>query len=70
MKFNVTADLGWVSGHLRYGLLEGIVDVAAEEELKALIDSGAFRDYLDVAVDDFEVYDYDTPQNYEFARVD
>lgn len=55
---------------MRYGHLEGIVDVASEEELKALIDSGAIRDYLDVVVDDFEVYDYDTPQNYEFARVD
>ena len=52
MKFNVTADLDWVSGYLRYGHLEGIVDVTSEEELKALIDSGAIRDYLDIVVDD------------------
>lgn len=70
MKFNVTADLDWVSGHLRYGHLEGIVDVESEEELEALIDSGDITEYLDLIVDDYEVEDYPTPQNYEFARVD
>ena len=70
MKFNVTADLDWVSGHLRYGHLEGIVDVESEEELEALIDSGDITEYLDLIVDDYEVEDYPTPQNYEFTRVD
>ena len=70
MKFNVTADLDWVSGHLRYGHLEGIVDVESEEELKALIDSDDIGDYLELIIDDFEVNDCSPATNYEFTRVD
>lgn len=70
MKFNVTADLDWVSGHLRYGHLEGIVDVESEEELDALIESGDIKHYLDLVVDDYEVDDCADPEKYEFTRVD
>lgn len=70
MKFNVTADLDWVSGYLRYGHLEGIVDVESEEELETLIESGDIKDYLDLVVDDYEVNDYPDPEHYEFTRVD
>lgn len=70
MKFNITADLDWVAGHLRYGHLEGIVDVTSEEELEALIESGDIKDYLDLVVDDYEVNDYPDPKHYKFTRVD
>ena len=70
MKFNVTADLDWVSGHLRYGHLEGIVDVGSEEELDALLETGDIKHYLDLVVDDYEVDDYADPEKYEFMKVD
>lgn len=50
MKFKVIADLDWVSGYLRYGHMEGIVDVDSEEELEALIESGSINDYLDLVI--------------------
>lgn len=70
MKFKVTADLDWVSGYLRYGHMEGVVDVESEEELEALIESGSIKDYLDLVIDDYEVNDYADPENFEFERVD
>lgn len=70
MKFKVTADLDWVSGYLRYGHLEGIVNVESEEELEVLIESGSINDYLDLVIDDYEVNDYADPDNFEFERVD
>lgn len=55
---------------MRYGHLEGIVDVGSEEELDALIESGDIKHYLDLVVDDYEVDDYADPEKYEFTRVD
>lgn len=55
---------------MRYGHLEGIVDVGSEEELESLIDSGDIKHYLDLVVDDYEVDDYADPEKYEFIKVD
>lgn len=68
MKFNVTADLDWVSGHARCHL-EGIVNVDSEEELKALIGSGAIDDCIEAVVDDFEVDIFASPTNYEWRAL-
>lgn len=57
-KYKVTIPLDYVQGHLRYGHLEGIVEVENEEELKKLIESKDVRDYLDMEIDDYSVDDY------------
>lgn len=70
MKFRVTQDLDYITGHLRYGHKEGIVEVESEEELKGLIDTGDINDYMSVEVDDYEVEDYDDGGNgYDYERV-
>ena len=58
MKFRVTKDLEYVSGYLRYGHLEGVVEVKSQEELDELIENGSIAEYLKVVVDDFTVDDY------------
>ena len=57
-KYKVTIPVDYVQGHLRYGHLEGTVEVENEEELKKLIESKDIRDYLDIEIDDYSVYDY------------
>ena len=70
MKFRVTADLGWVSGHLRYGHLEGIVEAESEEALEIKMKNPDFRDILDLVVDDYEVDDYGDVGEYEITKVE
>lgn len=69
MKFLVTADLDWIQGRLRYGHLEGIVEVESEEELEEMINSEAINDYLDLIVDDYSVDYYEEPDRYEWSEV-
>lgn len=58
MKFKVTQDVDYVSGHLRIGHLEGIVEVDNEDILKQMIESGEIADDLEMVIDDYEVDDY------------
>ncbi|HHX67279.1 MAG TPA: hypothetical protein GX708_04380 [Gallicola sp.] len=57
-EYKVTIPVDYVQGHLRYGHLEGIVEVENEEELKKLIESKEIEDYLSIEVDDYSVEDY------------
>lgn len=70
MKFFVTADVDWVMGYLRYGHMEGTVEVESEEELKAMIESGSINDYLDLVVDDYRVEDYENPDRYKWSEIE
>lgn len=70
MKFRVTADLDWVSGHLRYGHLEGIVEAESEEALEIKMKNPDFRDILDLVVDDYEVDGYGDVGEYEITKVE
>lgn len=70
MKFRVTADLDWVSGHLRYGHLEGIVEAESEEALKVLMQSPGFKYALDLVVDDYEVDGYGDVGDYQYEAID
>ena len=70
MKFRVTANLDWVSGHLRYGHLEGIVEAESEEALELKIKNPDFRYILDLVVDDYEVDDYGDVGEYEITKVE
>ena len=59
-KFLVTAALGYVTGYLRYGHLEGIVEAESEEALKEMMKKENFTKYLDVVVDDYgEIGEYE-----------
>ena len=57
-EYKVTIPVDYVQGHLRYGHLEGIVEVENEEELKKLIESKEIDEYLSIEVDDYSVEDY------------
>ena len=70
MKFMVTADLDWIQGYLRYGHLEGVVEVESEDELNELIESGDIVDYLSVVVDDYRVEDWDDPERFEYSEIE
>lgn len=70
MKFFVTADVDWVMGYLKYGHMEGIVEVESEEELENLIDSGSIIHYVDLIVDDYRVEDYEIPDRYEWSKIE
>ena len=63
MKFKVSQECDYVMGHLRYGHLEGVVDVKDEEELKGLIESDEITDYMEIKVDDYEIEECDTGCN-------
>lgn len=69
-KFLVTADLDYVTGYLRYGHLEGIVEAESEEALKEMMKDRSFIDYLDIVVDDYRVDDYGDIGEYEYEEVE
>lgn len=68
-KFLVTADLDYVSGYLRYGHLEGIVEAESEEALKEMMKKKYFARHLDVIVDDYSVDDYGDIGEYEYEEM-
>ena len=61
---DINAPIDWVSGHLRYGHFEGLVDLT-EEEFEQFKENPeqVFEDlhlyrYCDIIVDDYSVEDY------------
>ena len=70
MKFLVTADLEYVSGHLRYGHLEGVVEAGSEEELKEMFKEDYFNERLDIIVDSFRIDDYGDIGEYEYEVIE
>ena len=71
MKFMVTRDADYVMGHLRYGHLEGVVEVESEKELLEMIENGSVEDHLDLVVDDYSVDDVDYGNNkFEYEVVE
>ena len=69
-KFLVTADLDYVTGYLRYGHLEGIVEAESEEVLKEWIKEKDFDQYLEVVADDYEIDSYGDIGEYEYEEVE
>lgn len=70
MKYKVVAYLDYVSGYLRYGHLEGIVEAESEEALKEMMKQYDFIDKLDVKIDDYEVADYGDVGEFEYEVLD
>jgi len=65
MKFKVTQDCSYANGYLRYGHLEGIIEVESREELERLIkeEPEYIQDKMEFQLDDYELNDYDTEDN-------
>lgn len=62
MKFRVTQEANYVTGHLRYGHREGIIKADSKEDVLKLIE-GQEDDYLDLVVDDYEIEDANFENN-------
>ena len=69
MKFSVYAPVDWIMGYLRYGHMEGIIEVDSKEELDELIRTGDIIDFLDIVVDDYRIDDFETPTDFNVTEV-
>lgn len=70
-KFMVTQECDYVTGYLRYGHFEGIIEANSFEEAKKIMEEEGSHDLLSLVVDDYSVDDYDVGDNeYEFEEVD
>lgn len=70
-KFMVTQECDYVTGYLRYGHFEGIIEANSLEEAKKIMEEEGSHDLLSLVVDDYSVDDYDVGNNgYEFEEVD
>lgn len=69
-KFMVTQECDYVTGYLRYGHFEGIIEANSLEEAKKIMEEKGSHDLLSLVVDDYSVDDYDVGNNgYEFEEV-
>ena len=70
-KFMVTQECDYVTGYLRYGHFEGIIEANSLEDAKKIMEEKGSHDLLSLVVDDYSVDDYDVGDNgYEFEEVD
>ena len=74
VKFNIP--LEYVAGHLRYGHMEGTLDLT-EEEFKKLkenplefIDSNDILDDLELIIDDYRIEDWGEPTEVNYKVVE
>lgn len=58
MKFKIYHDCEYVAGHLRYGHLEGTIEVESREEFDQMIEDNSYLEYLEPVVDDYCIDDY------------
>lgn len=69
MKFRVSADVGYVMGHLRYGHLERVFEVESEEQLKEMMKDPDFKYNLELVIDDYEVDDFGDIGKLEYEEI-
>lgn len=74
VKFNIPLD--YIAGHLRYGHLEGTLDLT-EEEFKELeedpfkfIDNNDVLDDLELIIDDYRIEDWGGPTEVNYKVVE
>ena len=60
-KFNVKIQCDYVTGHLRYGHLEGVIEAESAEDATQL--ALEYPDMLDLVIDDYRVNDYEIDDN-------
>lgn len=62
-KFKVTQEANYVSGYLKYGHLEGVIEADSKEDALNKLHNEGYTDFLELVVDDYEVYDADFEDN-------
>lgn len=65
MKFKIIQNCDYVQGYLRYGHLEGEIEVESKEELERMIKEKpeVVQDYMELIIDSYEISDYDVGNN-------
>lgn len=65
MKFKISQDCDYAEGYLRYGHLEGIIEVESKEALEKMIKENPdyVKDSMGFELDDYELNDYDVGDN-------
>lgn len=56
-KFKVSQEADYITGHLRYGHREGVIEANSKEDALDKLKNKGYTDYLDLKVDDYEVED-------------
>lgn len=70
-KFRVSQEADYITGHLRYGHREGIIEADSKEDALSKLRNEGYTDYLDLVVDDYEVEDVDYGDNeFEIKEVE
>lgn len=70
-KFKVSQEADYVTGHLRYGHREGIIEADSKEDALDKLKNKGYTDYLDLKVDDYEVEGVDYGNNeFEIEEVE
>lgn len=69
-KFKVSQEADYITGHLRYGHREGIIEAKTKKDVLNKLKNG-YTDCLDLVVDDYEVDDVDYGDNeFEIEKVE
>ena len=70
-KFRVTQELDYITGYLRSGHREGVIEAdSLEEAKKKLLEKGG-EDCLNIVVDDYRVEDWSADDNpFEYERIE
>ena len=70
-KFRVRQDADYVTGHLRYGHREGVIEADSKEDALDKLQNDGYDDYLDLKIDSYEVEDADFGDNeFEIEEVE
>ena len=70
-KFKVSQEANYITGHLRYGHREGVIEANSKEDALDKLKNKGYTDYLDLKVDDYEVEDVDYGDNkFEIEEVE
>lgn len=69
-KFRVSQEADYITGHLRYGHREGIIEADSLEDAKKKVEEQGYDDCLDLVVDDYRVEDVEYGDNeFEYEEI-
>ena len=70
-KFKVHQEADYVTGHLRYGYREGIIEADSKEDALNKLENGRYAEHLELIVDDYEIEDVSYGDNeFEIEEVE
>lgn len=70
-KFRVSQEADYVTGHLRYGHREGVIEADNKEDALNKLQKKGYTDFLELVVDDYEVDSVDYGDNeFEIEEID